>query len=267
MGGFDEILKQSVDYVASHGFDDSPQLKLLMQLLRQSADRSFISADVLQNQMKAALETYYKRATSKAHMTKAFNGSVSRMTIDAVAPRLRAELDRRIMANADLIVLNRQQAIDKTLQRFSGWMTSVPAGGSRAIDKGEVIQDIKKTARQLKYEVRRRDIDQGHKLIASIDAVIAMQTNAIALIWQSKWRRPGYDYREDHKERDGKVYAIRGNWAIERGLMNKGIGYYDEITPVAMEPYCSCSAIYLSSLSELPESMLTEKGKQALKNL
>jgi len=42
---------------------------------------------------------------------------------------------------------------------------------------------------------------------------------AIALIWHSNWRQAGYDYREDHKERDLEIYTLRPNWALERGFM------------------------------------------------
>lgn len=80
----------------------------------------------------------------------------------------------------------------------------------------ETASHIQKAAEKVDYEARRVMIDQNHKLIANIDNVIATSNNAIAAIWHSHWRRPGYDFREDHKERDQLYYLIRGNWAQKR---------------------------------------------------
>ena len=263
MSAFDIALKDAVDYVAAHGMDDSPQLRMFIQLLRQAGNLSFMSDDQMQSQMMSALTTCFNKAISKNQLNKVFSGKVSTMTIEKIKPELRTELDRRIMANISLIKLNREQAIDKTMQRFGGWMTSVPVGGSRAIDKKVVIRDIKKSAQQLRYEVRRRNIDQGQKLISSINSVIAIQTNALAAVWHSRWRRPNYDYREHHKELDGKVFALRGNWAIEKGFMKRG-NYSDEIKQPGEEIYCSCSFSYIYTLGEVPAELLTAKGRESL---
>jgi hypothetical protein len=61
------------------------------------------------------------------------------------------------------------------------------------------------------------------------------------------------------------VYAIRGNWALDKGLMKAGkAGYYDEITKPGEEVYCSCSATYLYAIRELPDDMITNKGRETL---
>lgn len=266
MGAFDEILKFAIAYVTENGFDNAQRINELLVRLRKAAEQNYRPDSVMIEGLKKSLEAKFKKATSKSHLLK-YHPGVSIFTINSIMPQLRTELDRRIMVNADMIRLNREQAIDKTLQRFSGWATSIPAGGSRAVNKAEVKADISKSARQLRYETNRREIDQGHKLISAIDSIVGMQTNAIAMEWKSQWKRPGYDYRKDHKERDGKVYAIRGSWAMERGLINKGAGYTDEITAPAEEVYCSCKGIYLSGLRELPDEMLTKKGRDALEQL
>ena len=130
------------------------------------------------------------------------------------------------MASADLIKLNRTQAVDRTIQRFSGWATSIPpinaiSLGLSASSRSGVIdtsQHIAKSAVQIDFEQRRVMVDQAHKLIANIDNIIATEGGAIAAVWHSHWRQPNYDYREPHKDRDLKVYAIRGNWALKRDL-------------------------------------------------
>ena len=130
-----------------------------------------------------------------------------------------------------------------------------------------VRRDLSKAAQQFRFETRRREIDQGHKLTAAIDDIIGRQSGAIAAEWISSWRRMNYDYRKDHKDRDEKVYAIRGNWAIEKGLMNKGDGYTDEMTMPGEEVSCQCRYKYINSLSQLPESMLTKKGKEHIEQV
>lgn len=260
---FREVLTEAVGDMTLHGYDNQSRLEYWVQRLREAAQTDLPSPKVLEQRMKRAMETIYKRVTSKTAL-KRRHPQVSLSTLQWIEPKLRPELTKRILASTQLIKLNRQQAIEKTLQRFSGWATSVPDGGSKVVERAEVKADIEKPLKQQKYEERRLDIDQGHKLMASIDAVIAEQTDAIAGMWRSHWRQTNYDYREDHKERDQKVYAIRGNWAMEKGLMNKGAGYLDEMTQAGEEPFCRCYVVYFQNLRDLPDAMVTAKGRKLL---
>lgn len=196
---------------------------------------------------------------------------VSRFTLNYLEPKLRAELDRRIMASANLIKLNRTQAIDKTLQRFSGWATSIPpvseiSAGLSASSRSGVLatsQSIAKSARQIDFEQRRVMIDQSHKLVANIDNIIATHGGAIAAVWHSHWRQPNYQYREPHKDRDLNVYAIRGNWALKKGFMARGeAGYLDDITQPGEEVFCRCYLTYIYNVRSLPDAMKTDKWRK-----
>ncbi|EOA2917560.1 phage portal protein [Yersinia enterocolitica] len=188
-------------------------------------------------------------------------------------PQLRAQLDRRILASVDLIKLNRSKAIDTTLSRFSGWASSIPPSASIALvgNQGGMLktaQHIQKTAEKMDYEARRVMIDQNHKLIANIDNVIATNNNAIAVEWHSHWRRPGYNYRVDHKERDKEFYLIRGNWAQKNGYVKPGkAGYLDEVDQFGEKPFCSCYGEYIYNLRSIPEDMLTQKGKKFMESM
>ena len=162
------------------------------------------------------------------------------------------------------------------MQRFSGWATSIPVqdyvgGGLSASSRSGIVanaQHIQKSAEQVDYEARRVMIDQSHKLIANIDNIIATGNNAIAAEWHSHWRQPGYDYREDHKERDKLVYLIRGNWAQKNGYVKAGrAGYLDEITQPGEEVFCRCYVTYLYNLRSIPEDMLTQKGRKFLESM
>lgn len=261
---YNEVLTDAVADISANGFDSAQRIQYWQQKLREAAERSMLSMTQMEQQLREAMAAIYKRMVDNGGAVK-FHQGVARFMIDRLRPQLHADLQRRIMMSADLIKLNRQQAIDKTLQRFSGWASSVPPGGTKTTDKVKQKQDIKKSLGQLPFEERRVIIDQGHKLTASINETIARGGAAIAIIWHSHFRQPGYDFRPDHKERDGHVYLLKGSWAQADGLIKPGPdGYYEDITSVAEEPFCRCWATYLYNLRDLPADMLTKKGGMAL---
>lgn len=267
VNSFDEILTLAVRDLSENGYDDQQRLDYWMARLKVAANEGMPSYQELDDRMRRSLEAVFKKATGDQLLKS--HPDIPKFTADKLKLKTRVELDRRILASSQLIKLNREQAIEKTLQRFSGWATSIPSGGSRAVDKTEVKNNIKKSIQQTKFEMRRLDIDQGHKLIASINAVVAEETGSIAMKWRSNWKQAAYHYREDHKERDGHIYLIRGSWALDQGLIKpikdkNGESYTDQITMPAEEVFCRCSGIYYISLRELPENMLTAKGKQWL---
>jgi hypothetical protein len=160
----------------------------------------------------------YDLQVGRAGALKRHQG-ISRFTLNYLEPKLRTELDRRILAQT--YPAQPQKAIDTTLSRFSGWASSIPSADSIALTgiqgtMRETAAHIQKAAEKVDYEARRVMIDQNHKLIANIDNVIATSNNAIAAIWHSHWRRPGYDFREDHKERDQLYYLIAGTGRKKR---------------------------------------------------
>lgn len=261
---FYETVTAAIADLTLHGYDSQQRVDMWMERIRNSAVASLTPENVLIDGLRATLTTVYRRAVESPAALRVAPG-ISRFTVDRLKPKLRAELDRRIAVSANLIKLNRQEMIGKTLQRFAGWASSIPPGGSDAVDKREESLHIRKSLKSLPFAERRVAIDQGHKLLADINDVIAVDAGAIAAEWRSRWRQPGYDYREDHKERDGKVWAIRGNWALEKGLMKPGPdGYTDDITKPGEEIFCRCSYRYLYTLRSLPDTMLTAKGLAAV---
>lgn len=259
-----ETLSAAVDAISRDGFISTAQLQYWEQRIKAAAEREMGASSADIQRVNEMLTAIYKRQVDNGALLKV-NPGVSRFTIENLKPKLRPELDKRIMASANLIRLNKAASVEKTLQRFSGWATSIPAGGSKAVDKREEKAHINKALSSLPFESRRVAIDQGHKLVASINEVVARDQNAIGLIWRSRWRQPGYNYRVDHKERDGHFYMIRGNWAQERGLVKVGPdGYYDDITHVAEEPFCRCSAQYIYNLRSVPDECITVKGREEL---
>lgn len=261
---FSEVLAAAIRDISVHGLDDLARLNEWLRRLRIAAVAYSPANEDIDTQIANALRSALDRAIAPTRLEKMQFG-MKRFGINQIKPLLRDELDRRILASAQLIKLNRDRAIESTLQRFAGWATSIPAGGSDVVDKIAIRAEIAKPVRGTSFEVRRVEIDQGHKLVASINAVIAQQTGAIAAIWRSHGRHDkGYDARPEHLARDGKVYAIRDSWAMQQGLLNKGAGYTDEMTQPAEEPFCRCWYVYLHNLRNVPPDMLTARGRFAL---
>lgn len=263
-GTFQEVLSAAIQDMLDNGFDSVERVQRWTRELRAAADRSMVAPQSVEDELRRGLAATYRRLVERGGIVK-FNPGVERFTLDRIRPALRAELDRRIMASADLIRLNREQAIDKTLQRFSGWSTSIPRGGSSTESKAAIRREQRKAMGSLPFEERRVLIDQGHKLIAALNGIVAADGGAIAGRWRSNWRQPGYNYREDHRERDDLVYLIRGSWAHRAGLVKAGkAGFTDDVTEPAQEPFCRCYYVYLYNLRDLPDDMLTAKGRAAL---
>ncbi len=235
---FQEVLSAAIDDLISSGFDSMERIDRWSRLLREAAARTLASPLSLEQQLRNGLATVYSRMVDRGGIFR-YNPGVERFTLEMVKPALRSELDRRILASANLIKLNRDEAIEKTLRRFQGWSTSVPVGGISAEKKSEVKKTVQKSLRSLPFEERRVLIDQGHKLTAALSEILASDGGAIAGRWRSNFRQPGYDYRVDHKDRDDKVFLVRDSWAHKAGLVRKGkAGYVDESTTPGQEPFC-----------------------------
>jgi hypothetical protein len=261
---FQEVLQAAIEDILEFGFDNQERVDRWMRELRIAAERSMISPQSLEQQLRDGLAAVYRRQVEEGVIFKR-NPGVERFTLEMVKPRLRAELDRRIVASANLIKLNRAQAIDETLRRFQGWSSAIPPGGVSRETRGEVKAKVKKSLASLPFEERRVLIDQGHKLTSSLSKILATDGGAIAGVWHSHWRQAGYDFREDHKERDQRVFLVRDSWAHKAGYVKRGrIGYVDESTEPGQEVFCRCYYQWLYALKDLPEDMLTAKGKAAL---
>ncbi len=259
---YNEVLTAAVQDFREHGYDSQQRLDFWMYELAEAAERSLVPESVLDQNIKSILKAKFERAVTKGGILK-YHPGVKKYDLERIAPHLRGELDQRIVASAQLIKLNREEMIQRTLRRFSGWSTSIPVGGSDT----ESPLDIKKGMKlaDMSFLERRVMIDQGHKMIASLNQIVAKDNNALAVIWHSHWRDPSYNYRPDHKDRDEKVYAIKDNWAIQKGLMKRGKNpYYDDITQVGQEVYCRCFAQFVYSLNRLPDDMLTKAGAEAI---
>jgi hypothetical protein len=264
---FSETVAAAVKEFAERGFTSEDQLNEWMQRLRQAAEAAATSRSRMEEMLRGALRAVFDRLVERGGVLRTHPG-IGRFTLANIKPKLHAELTRRILASAQLIKLNRDETIELTLRRFAGWATSQPAGGSAEPERAKAAADVKKAMQSLSFRERRVLTDQGAKLNASINAVLAADGGAIAARWLSHWRQPNYQYREDHKERDGHVYLVRDSWAHRAGLVKRGdVGYVDEVTQPAEEPFCRCQWVFQYHLRQLPPDMLTARGQEELKKV
>lgn len=265
--GFFSTVSAAVTDMVTHGFDSIDRVSFWIDRIRSSAIRNMVPPDVLERNLNETMRAVHRSKVERAGLLKQHPG-VSRFTLEKVAPRLRSELDRRIMASADLIKRNREKAIAETLQRFSGWATSIPAGGSDALSRREAATEIRKALVSLPYRERLVATDQSHKFVANLNEILATDAGAIAARWNSHAGEAGYNARPSHAARQGRVYLIRDNWASAKGLVKVGPdGYYDQITAAGEEVNCRCWITYLYALRRLPPDMLTQCGAEELQRV
>ena len=264
---FYEVLTAAITDVDEHGYDSPERLDRWLLALTEAAERTLTPMSVLDDALRRTFGTAYKRLVEKGAIERYHQG-VPRFTVDRVKTKLLAELDRRTASSAQLIRLNRAETIEKVRRRFAGWASSVPPGGTTSTDKVETKAEVRKALAQLPFVERRVAIDQGHKFVANLNEIIAQDGGAIAARWASHWRQGNYDYREDHKERDGRVYLIRDSWAHKAGFVKPNDdGYTDAIEKPGQLVYCRCAYVFLYALKRLPEDMLTEKGKAEIERV
>lgn len=267
---FAQVLTAAMQDVERRGFLSIEQVKEWERRLAEALRRSFTPDAVMKAMVDRALVRLYEQMVDQAKILK-FHPGVPRFALERIKPHLRPELDKRIALSLNLIRLNKDSVVSKMQQRFSGWASSVPAGGSEHSKAREAKDTLKKGLTGLKFEERRVLTDQGHKLVSSINSVLAQQGNAIAAIWHSHAHQAGYDYREEHKDREieslRRPYLVRDSWALKDGLIRTaGARYTDAMTQPAEEPFCRCYYRYLYNIRQMPRDMLTDAGLAFLEN-
>jgi hypothetical protein len=261
---FYQVVSEAINDLIEHGFDSQERLDEWLRRLEMAAHALLVPRSVLENALRDGLQRVFARTTTTANLLKVHQG-ISQYTLEMIKPKLRAELDRRILASASLIKLNREASVQRTLQRFAGWATSIPIGGTDVAQRQEVKETVRRGIAALPFEERRVVIDQGHKLSAAINEIVSRDGGAIAGRWRHVMEGGGYQARPEHVARNNHIYVLRDNWAMQQGLMKlAGRQYYDEITAAGQEVYCRCTVVWMHALRDLPPEMLTTKGRDEL---
>lgn len=260
---FYDVVNAAINDLLEHGYDSQERLDRWLEKIHAAARSALIPESVLVRTLQESLGRVYQRQVKLGKMNQVKPG-VSQFTLDMIKPSLRAELDRRILASSNLIRLNREASIARTLQRFAGWATTVPAGGTDIVKRKELKDTVRKGIAALPFEERRVIVDQGHKLVNAVNTIVAVDGGAIAATWRHVNESGGYQARPAHEARDGRVYLLRGSWAHRDGLVKPSVGFTDDVEQPAELPFCRCQWVFAFTLRDLPDAMLTAKGKLAL---
>lgn len=262
---FYDVLTAAINDMLEYGYDDPARVEDWQRRLQQAAIRTWGTAADVEARMRESLRATFRRVVEQDGALRAHSG-ISRLSYDKLKPHLRSELDRRLLAATDLIRLNRTEAVARMGRRWAGWATSIPVGGPAEASRRALKENIKKPLQRLPFEERRLFIDQGHKMVAALNATIAVDGGAIAARWRHVHQR-GYDARPAHLERDGRIYLVRGSWADQRGFVGKGPreqAYTDEIEQPGELVFCRCSYVWIYRLRQVPDEFITDKGRKAM---
>ncbi len=273
---FQEALTAAIADFAEHGYDEERRIEYWTAILRELAGRKLGPVETREAIVTRSLQVIYDREVKRERILKQ-HPEVPKFTLQRIAPELRGELDRRIVASTNLIKLHREKRIEKVLQRFQGWATSIPVGGSRAIEKLEVKKSVGRSLESMDFAERRVAVDQSHKLISSISAILAQQSGAIVAVWHQHFTQ---DPRHTHKQREGNCYVVREGWAYQEGYIKKDphlkddmtvqgkpSGFTDLLTEPGFEINCRCTYTWftdLSTVARIAPQMITMKGHKYL---
>jgi hypothetical protein len=150
------------------------------------------------------------------------------------------------------------------LQRF---LHCVSTDGPANKEAKREITTIKKAFRDLIKWDRFFSTVKAGSFVAAVRRTIELEGNPLAAIWRYSPMDEQGEFRNaySHKDLDGRIYSVRGNWALEKGLMKPSPdGYIDAIAQPHEDFDCMCRYQWIYNLRSLPESMLTEVGRTQL---
>lgn len=265
--GFYDVVGEAVSDIVEHGFDSQERLQKWLIAIRRAAIQALIPEHELEELLRRSLSKAFRSAASTAVLQRKHVG-IPAFKLEQIRYGLHVEVRRRIQVGADLIKLNRSTAIEQTLQRFAGWASSVPAGGSSAVSRKETGEKVRRSIAGMPFVERRVIIDQAHKLVAAVNDIVARDGGAIAMRWQHIHPGPHYDSRPEHLARNNKIFLIRDSWAHQGGLVKLAGGQYlDQVDQPGEKIFCSCSGVYIYVPSALPPKMWTAKGRSMVLRL
>ena len=247
-----EILEDARKEIS--GDPDMDQLTRWLDWVRSALQGEMPSDRVIFDLVHRYMTARYATITRSVKKRHALPRSFSP---DMIAAEYRHYLRDRITASVELIKLNRDEEIERQTRRFAGWATGASLSDKSDDDFNELKKSTRKSIAGMTFIRRRVCTDQGHKLMAAIDDTIALQYGAVAREWRHVIPHSGYQSREEHLERDHRIYAIRGIDGVKAGKD----GYVDELPDQPGElPYCSCFYRSIYDVDELPREMRSVAG-------
>jgi hypothetical protein len=252
-------LKDAIADILADGYSEAAVTKW-SHALGEAAEETMGSPEKRVAAVRANLNALYRRV-ERGGLTSEHS---RRVDIVKLKPVLKALRDEAVGEAAARVIEHREDVIQRTIAKFVDWAESVPVGGGRHSRK-VAYRNIREPMVRLSTSERAVVVDTERDLRSQLSDAIADGSGAIAAIWHSRWRVPGYNYRKEHKARDENFYAIRGSWAMQDRLIRQGAGFTDGFERPGEWRHCRCHYEYVYDLGDLPDTMLTARGRARLR--
>lgn len=116
-------------------------------------------------------------------------------------------------------------------------------------------KSAKKKLKQYEPVNINSSVNKAKTLLNAADHNYAIDNNALAAVWKSRGCK-------EHEERDGRIYVIKGSWAIKKKLIKPGTDGF--LNDISLPRDCGCYMTYLYHLRSLPPSMLNPSAIKIL---
>jgi len=183
---------------------------------------------------------------------------------DELLPSLRNLLEECVGTHreqAGTFFAQEKSAFDQLLTDF---LDGIPEGGTKAAVLRSHVNPIKKALTELLQWGVSLSRLQASTFMSEVRDFLTLCSGAIAMIWHYS---PWGCLVPSHKDLDGQWYAVRGNWAIQKGLMQVSPnGFHDEVKKRRRELGCMCTSQFVFTFTRLPQDMLTPAGSTSVAN-
>lgn len=153
---------------------------------------------------------------------------------------------------------------------LNDFLEKIPIGGTKDKKIKSHIALIKKELRQIVRWEKQFYVYKASAFLAEVKYIFSLQEGPIAAVWRYSWLDEQGEYRKnyDHKILNGKIYAVRDNWAMKEGLMiSSEKEFVGDIVRPAQEVGCMCNLQWIYNLRQLPNEMMTQKGRSELERV
>ncbi len=178
---------------------------------------------------------------------------------DEFLPSLRNLLEECVAVHAEQagVFLAQQRSTFERL--LSDFIDEIPEGGTKAAVVRSHVNPIKNALAELLQWAADLDRLQATSFASEVrDFLTPAANNAIAMVWRYS---PWSCLVSSHRDLDERLYAVRGNWALQKGLMLvPSGGFSDEVKSRRRELGCMCTFQFVFNVTGLPTDTLTPAG-------
>jgi hypothetical protein len=273
---FFSALRDAIRHFAEHGYANVRHVEDWAHKLRLAADAEH-DHQATYERVRRGMESQFERHMRSQGVAARKRPKIEPWTRERLMPEARDELENRIHAATDLIRLNRDEAVDRTVRRFKAWVSSVPAGGRVKPDTKAAHASVGKEARDARFIERRVAIDQTAKMLANVSDIVATGNGAIGGFWDATFDIVR-DHRTNHVGWHDLWFTAKDNWALKAGYVRSPNGMIgdrfgppsrpkadDNTVMPARAINCRCLLRYVYDLEDVPDDILTDKGHAALR--